>query len=92
MSAQTLEIYDILKKIVPEQEASKIVNYIEDTKDKEITLAVERKIEHLATKEDLANLKADMADRFKEQIKWMFIFWIGLLLPIIGFLIAVLKK
>jgi hypothetical protein len=59
-------------------------------------LAVERKIEHLATKEDLAkqigDLKADMADRFKEQIKWMFIFWIGLLLPIIGFLIAVLKK
>jgi hypothetical protein len=30
MSAQTLEIYEILKKIVPEQEASKIVNYIED--------------------------------------------------------------
>jgi len=39
----------------------------------------------LATKEDVANAKADM-------IKWMFIFWIGQIAATFGFIILYLKK
>ena len=92
MSTQTLEIYEILKKLVPEQEASKIVTYIEDTKDKEISVAVERKIEHLSTKEDLANLRADIGYKFTEHLRWMIGLWITQLAAIAGILFAILKK
>jgi len=39
----------------------------------------------LATKEDLANTRADM-------IKWMFIFWVGQLAAMFGLLYFFLKK
>jgi len=37
-----------------------------------------------ATKEDLANLKVEMERGFKDQLKWMFIFWIGQLASFIA--------
>jgi phosphoribosylformylglycinamidine (FGAM) synthase PurS component len=51
-----------LKKKVGEPEATKVITYLEDAKYKEITSAIERKIEHLATKEDLAKLDGKVSD------------------------------
>jgi len=39
----------------------------------------------LATKEDLANTKAEI-------IKWMFIFWVGQIAVTFGFILLFLKK
>lgn len=84
MKADTLEVYEIFKKSLSEPEARKVIAYFEEAKDKEITATVERKIEHLATKEDLANAKAEL-------IKWLFIFLIGQTSVIAGIVFAVLK-
>jgi len=43
------------------------------------------KFNNLATKDDIANVKAEM-------IKWMFIFWIGQIAATFGFIILYLKK
>jgi len=91
MNAQTLEIYEIFKKQIGEPEATKVITYLEDARDKEITSAVERKIEHLATKEDLARLDGKVSDVKSEIIKWMFIFWIGQVAVFAGIVFAALK-
>ncbi|HYK77540.1 MAG TPA: hypothetical protein VEV16_11225 [Daejeonella sp.] len=88
MNTQTLEIYEIFKRQLGEPEAAKVVAYFEDVKDKEISLAVERKIEHLATKEDLAKQIGDLK---ADTIKWMFIFWLGQITVIGGLILTVLK-
>lgn len=67
-----------------------VVRYIEDANEAKIVKAVERIIEHLATEEDLANLKAvmrtDIANTKADRIKWMFIFWVTQLGIMFGFL------
>ena len=85
MNGQTLEVYEIFKKSIAEDEARKIIVYIEDAKDKEITATVEKKIEHLATKEDLAKSNS-------ENIKWMFIFWLGQIGATIGIILLFIKS
>jgi hypothetical protein len=85
VNGQTLEVYEIFKKSIAEDEARKIIVYIEDAKDKEITATVEKKIEHLATKEDLAKSNS-------ENIKWMFIFWLGQIGATIGIILLFIKS
>jgi len=65
------------------------VTYIEEAKDKEIAFAVERKIEHLATKEEIAK---QFGDAKADNIKWMFIFWLGQVGVIAAIIFAILKK
>lgn len=48
-------------------------------------LELAEKKDILATKEDLANLKADI-------IKWMFLFWVGQLASLIAILQMFFKK
>ena len=42
-----------------------------------IEKSFEKKIDRLATKEDLLKLDVKISDSKAEIIKWMFIFWIG---------------
>jgi hypothetical protein len=53
---------------------------------------IEIEIKHLATKEDLANLRAEMHKAFSDQLKWI----IGLQLPswlgIISILLSILLR
>ena len=49
---------------------------------------LEREIAHLATKEDLANLRAEVHKALADQLKWT----IGLLIAQTGILIAILHK
>jgi len=92
MKATTLEVFEIIKKTVKnEADAKTLVRYWEDANESEIVRTVERKIEHLATKEDLANLKAEMKGEFANHIKWMFAFWVAQLGAMFGLLHYFLK-
>ncbi|WP_420265618.1 LA_3696 family protein [Candidatus Magnetominusculus dajiuhuensis] len=44
-----------------------------------------------ATKEDIANLKAEIEKTKSETLKWMFLFWAGQLLAMFAMLKAFLK-
>lgn len=94
MKTNTLEVFAILKRLsgMDEASAEKVVKYIEDANEAEIVRAVERRIEHLATKEDLANLRAEMKSDFSSTIKWMFIFQVTQLAAMFGFLFYFLHK
>jgi hypothetical protein len=62
----TIELVSALKDKVGEQQAKMLTEYVEQ----KITSTFQEAKEHLSTKKDLAETKADI-------IKWMFIFWIG---------------
>ena len=62
----TIEMYNILKGKLGENEAKALTEYVESKVEKSIN----KEKDILATKIDLAEVKADI-------IKWMFIFWIG---------------
>jgi len=73
MSSIELEVYEIFKVKLGEKEAAKVIEYIEAKSEK----AIADKKDILATKEDLANAKVDI-------IRWVFGFFIVLILAIIG--------
>ena len=71
--------------------------------DNKTERSVEATIKTLATKEDLAKLKLDMAGEFanvrreasenkSENIKWMFIFWIGQVAAMLTIVLIYIKK
>jgi hypothetical protein len=76
MSTLELKVYEIFKSKLGEKEAETLIEYFDSKSEKKIA----EKKDLFATKEDLANLKAEL-------IKWMFIFWIGQL----GALVAIIK-
>jgi hypothetical protein len=76
----TLKPYDLLRVKLGEAEARSFVETFEASVE-------EKFLEHkdiLATKADLAEVKAEM-------IKWMFIFWLGGIGVLAGLLIGVAK-
>ena len=75
-----IQLFQIIKQKLGDAEAEALVTFV-DTKIKE---ANEQNLKVLATKEDLANTKAEI-------IKWMFIFWIGTISVLSGIIIAVLS-
>ncbi len=80
MQVAEIELYKVLKTKFSENEAETIVANLE--------LKIQGKFDErkndFATKEDLANLKVEMERAFKDQLKWMFIFWIGQLASFIA--------
>jgi len=91
MSVDTLKIYEILSASLPENQAKAVAKAINEA----IEADTERKKDILATKNDLANLRAelkeDIANVKAEIIKWMFIFWIGQIGVMTGIIFAMLK-
>ena len=86
MQVAEIELYEILKTKVGEKEAKILVEYIEAKVEKKY----EEKKDVLATKEDVANLRAaikeDIANLRADIIKWMFLFWIGQLASLLAIL------
>jgi len=84
MSTLELKVYEIFKTRLSEQEASAIIQYIEEKTEKKF----EEKKDVLATKEDIMKfrevLRVEMGEIKTDMIKWMFIFWIGQLAAIIA--------
>src|SRR6185312_3494346 len=85
MKAETLEVFKIFEKTHGEDQAKKIISYFENADTVSIEKEMAAKTNNLATKEDVANVKAEM-------IKWMFIFWIGQINATFGFILLYLKK
>ena len=75
------KLYDLLSVKVGKETAENLTTYIEEKIKDELA----SKTEVLATKEALANTKAEL-------IKWMFIFWIGQVAATFGFILLFLKK
>jgi len=71
MSISEIQLFQILKNKLGEEEAKTLVEYVETKVEEEF----DRKKDILATKEDITNI-----------IKWMFIFWVGQVAIIFGML------
>jgi hypothetical protein len=69
----SIEMFNILKEKLGESEAKALTEYVESKVEKSIV----REKDVLATKVDLAELKAEI-------IKWMFIFWVGQIAVTLG--------
>lgn len=82
MSALELKAYEILKLKFSEQEASTIIEYFEKKAEEKI---VDKK-DIFLTKDDKIDLISQIKDSRNEMIKWMFIFWIGQIVVIVGFM------
>lgn len=81
MSVTEIQLFQILKAKLGEKEAEQLVSFVKE----EVKTEFDNKREVLATKEDLANSKADI-------IKWMFIFWIGQIAVTIGIILMFVNK
>lgn len=75
------KLYELLSGKMGKETAESLTSFIEE----KIKQDIENKTMILATKEDVANAKA-------ETIKWMFIFWIGQVIATFGFILLFLKK
>lgn len=92
MKTGTLELFEIFKKALDnEEDAKTVVKYLEDVSETESIRTIERKMEHLSTKEDLANLEIRLASKQTDLVKWMFLFWIGQFAAMLGIAFAVMK-
>jgi len=69
-----------------------VVSYIEHVNEVAIVSHVDRKMENVASKMDLANLDAKIERTKATLIKWMFIFWVTQTLTILGLLAYFLKR
>jgi hypothetical protein len=87
MTVSTIDLYNILKIKIGDQEAKALVEFVE----LKVESKFEDKMNEIATKKDLWELKSELElkiERSKtEMIKWMFIFWAGQT----GLIIAILK-
>jgi len=81
MTISTTRLYDLLSTKVGKETAETLTTYIEE----KISNQFLDNSKLLATKEDLANTKAEI-------IKWMFIFWIGQVAVTFGFILLFLRK
>ncbi len=95
MAVSDIQLFQILKEKVGEQEAKTITEYIETKIEKHFEL----KKDILATKQDInalriemGELKTEMANHKAEIIKWMFIFWIGQLAAMIAIAEFIIKR
>ncbi|MDR0792679.1 MAG: hypothetical protein LBE82_05185, partial [Chitinophagaceae bacterium] len=86
--SQSLNLYNIsLRYFKNEADAKSFVSEIEIILDDKF----ESKKDTLATKIDLADIRAEMKDQKSEIIKWMFIFWVGQIAILAGIIFAMLN-
>jgi len=75
MSALELQVYEILKAKLGEQEASKVIEYFDAKAEEKIN-----------SKKDIFLTKDDKVDL----IKWMFVFWVGTIGVLSGIMFVLL--
>lgn len=74
------ELYEILSQKLGKNEAKLLVDFVETKVDK----SIEDKSDHLASKEDLLNLRVDMEKGFRNQSQWLLGIFITLVILILG--------
>jgi hypothetical protein len=80
MTITEIDLYNILRLKIGEQEAKTLVEFVESKIDKKL----EEQKDTIATKSDLQAVKAEV-------IKWMFIFWVGQISVNIALILLFLK-
>ena len=73
MIASEIKLYDIFRTRLGDKETEAFMQVLDETVEKKVELAKS----NLATKEDLNQTKVDL-------IKWVFAFWITLMIMIAG--------
>ena len=81
-------LYQLLEPKIGKKEAETLTTYINE----KISDEVKNASASLATKEDIANVRNEIANTKADMIKWMFIFWVGQLAAMFGLLYFFLKK
>ena len=83
----SIELFEIFKTKFSEQEAKFIVKEIEKI-ETVVTAKIEQELDRkqnvLAPKEDITLLKAEIAKSKVDTIKWVFAFFVTLMLAIVG--------
>lgn len=79
-----IQLFNARKKKLGERETEELVSFVRSTIDTKL----EEQIPHLATKEDLADVKSELKQEISQakvdMIKWFVAFFITLALMIIG--------
>jgi hypothetical protein len=75
------KLYELLSIKLGKETAENLTNFIENKINNEL----ESKTRHLATKEDVAQIKSEL-------MKWMFIYWASQLIAIFSFILLFFKK
>jgi hypothetical protein len=75
-----IQLFQIIKQKLGEKEAEALVQFV-DAKLKESN---EQNLKVLSTKEDIANLRTEIATAKVETLRWTFSFFVALMLAIIG--------
>lgn len=73
MNVSSIEMFNILRAKLGDNEARILTEYIEEKVEK----SIEKEKAHIASKKDLIEVKVEL-------IKWMFGFWVTLVLLIIS--------
>jgi len=92
---ETARLYKLLTEKLGNDTTDAMFKYIDNKTEQ----SVEATIKTLATKDDIANVKEDLAkvnldlsNRIGDMIKWMFIFWVGQVGATLAILLLFLKK
>jgi hypothetical protein len=85
---ETARLYALLSDKLGADTTEAMFRYIDNIAER----SVESKINSLATKDDIANVRKEIGDAKAETIKWMFLFWIGQVGATLGIVFLFLKK
>jgi hypothetical protein len=85
---ETARLYKLLSEKLGNNTAEAMFKYIDNKTER----SVEATIKTLATKDDIANVRKEINEAKAENIKWMFIFWIGNVGAMLAIALLILKK
>jgi hypothetical protein len=85
---ETARLYQLLSEKLGNDTTEAMFKYIDNKTER----SVEATIKSLATKDDIAQVRREIADGRVENIRWMFIFWIGQVGATLAIVFLYLKK
>jgi hypothetical protein len=85
---ETALLYKLLSDKLGNDTTEAMFKYIDNKTER----SVEATIKTLATKDDIANVRKEISEAKTENIKWMFIFWIGNVGAMLAIALLILKK
>ena len=88
MTISITRLYDLISTKLGRETAENLTTFIEE----KIKCEVDNKASNLATKDDIAKLRAEASENKAELMKWMFVFWVGQMIGTFGFILLFLKK
>jgi hypothetical protein len=85
---ETARLYTLLSNKLGNDTTEVLFKYIDNKTER----SVENSFQSLATKEDTANIRKEMAENQTANIKWMFVFWVGQFAATVAVIVILLKK